>query len=74
MPIRKENSVADLRSQRERLLAGDLHIADDPELARDSLRATRLMAKFNQGTADSPGERQAIVKELLDREVQVAVC
>jgi maltose O-acetyltransferase len=30
------------------MLARDLYIADDPELARDSLRAMRLMAKFNQ--------------------------
>jgi maltose O-acetyltransferase len=47
------------------MLAGDLYIADDPELARDSLRAMRLMAKFNQGAADSPGERRRILKELL---------
>jgi maltose O-acetyltransferase len=47
------------------MLAGDLYIADDPELARDSLRAMRLMAKFNQGAADSPAERRRILKELL---------
>jgi hypothetical protein len=47
------------------MLAGDLYIADDPELARDSLRAMRLMAKFNQGAADSPGERRRILKKLL---------
>ena len=47
------------------MLAGDLYIADDPELARDSLRAMRLMAKFNQGAADSPGERRRILEELL---------
>ena len=41
--------MADHRSKGERMLAGDLYIADDPELARDSLRAMRLMAKFNQG-------------------------
>ena len=48
--------MPDPRSQRERMLAGDLYIADDPELAPDSLRAMRLMAKFNQGAADSSGD------------------
>ena len=57
--------MPDPRSQRERMLAGDLYIADDPELAPDSLRAMRLMAKFNQGAADSPAERRRILKELL---------
>ena len=47
------------------MLAGDLYIADDPELARDSLRAMCLMAKFNQGAAYSPGERRRILKKLL---------
>jgi Maltose acetyltransferase len=51
--------VPDPRSQRERMLAGDPYIADDPELAPDSLRAMRLMAKFNQGAADSSGDGDA---------------
>ena len=53
------------RSQRERMLAGDLYIADDPELARDSQRAMRLMAAYNASPADPPQERQAILTELL---------
>lgn len=28
------------------MLAGDLYIADDPELAQDSLRAMALMERF----------------------------
>ena len=55
----------DDRSQRERMLAGDLYIADDPELARDYQRAMWLMAAFNASPADAPQERQAILTELL---------
>lgn len=40
------------RTQRERMLAGDLYIADDPELAAESLRARRLAAAYNEGDGD----------------------
>ena len=55
----------DQRSQRERMLAGDLYIADDPELARDYQRAMRLLAAYNASPADAPQERQTILTELL---------
>ncbi len=55
----------DNRSQRERMLAGDLYIADDPELARDSLRAMSLTEKFNASPAEEPEERRRILDELL---------
>ena len=60
-----DEASRDQRSQRERMLAGDLYIADDPELARDSQRAMRLMAAYNASPADPPQERQAILTELL---------
>ena len=50
----------DGRTQRERMLAGDLYIADDPELAAESVRARRLCAAFNAGDGD-----RAILDELL---------
>jgi maltose O-acetyltransferase len=37
----------DGRSQRERMLAGELYIADDPQLAADSLRALPLTSHGN---------------------------
>jgi maltose O-acetyltransferase len=54
----------DGRSQRERMLAGDLYIADDPELARDSLRAMSLAERFNASPASDPQERRRILVEL----------
>ena len=55
----------DERSMRERMLAGDLYIADDPQLAADNLRAMRLLEQFNRSVADEPEERQRLLRELL---------
>ena len=53
------------RTQRERMLAGELYIADDPELAVDALRARRLQDEFNRTDADAADERRRILGELL---------
>ncbi|WP_119066655.1 sugar O-acetyltransferase [Rubrobacter indicoceani] len=55
----------DDRTQRERMLAGDYYIADDPELARDSLRAVELLERFNQSPASDPALRRNLLKSLL---------
>lgn len=47
------------------MLAGDLYIADDPELTRDNLRAMALMENFNQSPASAPGVRQRLLEDLL---------
>ncbi len=55
----------DRRSQKERMLSGDLYNADDPELMRDILRAEQLCATYN---ASAPGDglvRRRILEELL---------
>jgi maltose O-acetyltransferase len=63
--------VADLtpptdgRTQRERMLAGDLYIADDPELAQDYLRAMALMERFNSSSAADPDLRRRLLDDLL---------
>ncbi|MGD2049551.1 MAG: sugar O-acetyltransferase [Chloroflexota bacterium] len=55
----------DERSMRERMLAGDLYIADDPQLAADSRRAMALMHRFNT-TDPTDGETLgATLRELL---------
>jgi maltose O-acetyltransferase len=50
---------------RERMLAGDLYIADDPELAELSLRAMNLMEAFNATSGRDPQERRRLLTELL---------
>lgn len=55
----------DRRTQKERMLAGDAYIADDPELAADALRARRLEARHADiDPADHDG-RRAVLEELL---------
>src|SRR5215204_6065867 len=53
------------RSMRERMLAGDLYIADDPELAEHSLRAMDLTDAFNATPARDPRRRRTLLTELL---------
>ena len=47
------------------MLAGDLYIAEGPELARDGLRAMSLLERFNASPADHPEERRRLLEELL---------
>lgn len=53
-----------MRSQKERMLSGDLYIADDPELAKDFHKAKRLLREYNQTTEYQEADRQAILKDL----------
>ena len=55
----------DGRTQRQRMLAGDLYNADDPELAADALRALRLIESYNRSPADDGTGRRRILGELL---------
>ncbi|HET7490045.1 MAG TPA: sugar O-acetyltransferase [Acidimicrobiales bacterium] len=50
----------DSRTQRQRMLAGDLYIADDPELRAEAERAQRLLHAFN-----TAGGGRAVLEELL---------
>jgi maltose O-acetyltransferase len=47
------------------MLAGDLYTADDPELARDYLRAMALMERFNGSSAADPDLRRRLLDDLL---------
>ena len=55
----------DGRTQRERMLAGDLYIADDPELAAEALHARRMLDAFNRAPAEAGAERRAVLGQLL---------
>jgi maltose O-acetyltransferase len=59
------NIPDDGRTQRQRMLAGDLYIADDPELAEENLRALRLMEEYNRSPAAGAAERRRILNERL---------
>ncbi|MFO0789507.1 MAG: sugar O-acetyltransferase [Pirellulales bacterium] len=53
------------RSNRERMLAGDHYIADDPDLLREANRAAVLTAEFNATAGDDHAGRARILRELL---------
>jgi maltose O-acetyltransferase len=57
--------VPDGRSNRDRMLAGDQYIADDPDLTRMYQRAMALMEAFNGSPAADPAGRRRILGDLL---------
>jgi maltose O-acetyltransferase len=50
---------------RERMLAGDPYLADDPEIAADHQRAMALVEAFNRSPASDPAQRRRLLTELL---------
>lgn len=61
----EQHGSHDERSMRERMLAGDLYIADDPQLALESQRAAQLMFQFNSGDPGDAEARNAALRALL---------
>jgi maltose O-acetyltransferase len=57
--------IDDGRSQRERMLAGDLYLAVDPELIEMAERAGRLQDEYNRSATGNEEARRAILAELL---------
>jgi len=55
----------DLRTNLERMLAGDLYIADDPEIARRQQLAVRLSARYQAAYVEDADAAQPILAELL---------
>ncbi|MGD0313393.1 MAG: sugar O-acetyltransferase [Acidimicrobiales bacterium] len=53
------------RTQRQRMLAGELYRSDDPELVRAHHRAVGLVERYNRTAADDPELRRSILTELL---------
>jgi maltose O-acetyltransferase len=57
-------------TEREKMVAGELYNALDPELAAMRKRARDLCRRLNQSTEDQAEERRQIVNELLGRPVE----
>ncbi|MQS76336.1 sugar O-acetyltransferase [Companilactobacillus halodurans] len=56
-----------MRSQKEKMLSGDLYIANDPEIAHDFKKAKRLVRSYNQTTEEEPQKRQSIIDDLFKK-------
>ena len=57
--------MEDKRTQKERMLVGELYIADCPELAEDNRRISEWMGRYNSLLAKSPDERHTMLVEAL---------
>lgn len=57
--------AGDDRTNRERMLAGDLYIADDPDLAAANRRAIRLAAEYTATFPQDPDAARPILSDLL---------
>ncbi|WP_433243429.1 sugar O-acetyltransferase [Streptosporangium sp. CA-135522] len=55
----------DTRTNRERMLAGDLYIADDPDLVAAAKRAVRLANRYGEAYAADPEAARPILDELI---------
>ena len=53
------------RTPKELMLAGELYLADDPELQADALRAAELTAEYNSTAPADEAGRQRILEQLL---------
>lgn len=52
------------KTEKQKMLAGELYVASDPELAADSKRARRLLRMYNATTESEQEERSHILTEL----------
>ena len=60
-----DHFAGDDRSNRERMLAGDLYVADDPESARLAQRAVRLADAYHRAAVEDEGAARPLLEELL---------
>lgn len=56
-----------MRTEKEKMLAGDLYIAHDSELRKDFGRAKELIREYNHTTEYQLEDRQKIIKKLLKK-------
>jgi maltose O-acetyltransferase len=54
-----------VKTEKEKMLAGELYNALDPQLAAESIRAKRLFQALNNTPADHATERARLLQELL---------
>lgn len=52
-----------MKTQKQKMLAGELYIADDPELAADNRRISEWLDRYNATNTKSQPERQALLEE-----------
>lgn len=56
-----------MKTQKQKMLAGELYCADDPDLAADNRRISEWMDRYNATYTRSQPERQALLEEAFAR-------
>jgi maltose O-acetyltransferase len=54
-----------MQTQRERMLGGDLYLANDPDLVASRQACQRVLEGYNSTSADEAHERQQLLRQLL---------
>jgi len=60
-----DHFAGDPRTHHERMLAGDLYIADDPEIERRTQRAMRLQDEYRRAAVEGDASAGAVLADLL---------
>ena len=55
------------KTEKEKMLAGELYLARDEELGKGNKRARRLLRIFNSTTEEESQRRQKILQELFGK-------
>ncbi|HET8930144.1 MAG TPA: sugar O-acetyltransferase [Acidimicrobiales bacterium] len=61
----RDHFAGDRRTNRERMLAGDLYLADDPENAALEERARRLSDAYHRAVVDGTGDARALLAQII---------
>jgi maltose O-acetyltransferase len=54
-------------TEKQKMLAGELYLAEDPELIADNKRASRLLRMYSATTEEQQEQRKQILQELLGK-------
>jgi len=58
-----------MKTEREKMIAGEMYNALDPELCAARAKARRLFKQFNDSSEDEPALRKQVLKELFGADV-----
>ncbi|HEY9459594.1 MAG TPA: maltose acetyltransferase domain-containing protein, partial [Paralcaligenes sp.] len=53
------------KTQKQKMLAGELYVANDPELTADNRRISEWLDRYNATNTMAQPERQALLEEAL---------
>jgi maltose O-acetyltransferase len=56
-----------LKTEKQKMLAGELYLARDPELAAENRRAHYLLREYNQLSIDDRDPREQVLRSLLGK-------